>query len=245
MRDDVYQFATPHAVRHDRTVWSQPEGVVRPDVVLHRLHRDQQAPAHLTRKARRFGTEQAAAHGRVDAIRADNRVGFNFGTVRESSTSAISIGVHAHASRSQTDAIRRHGSGENVEQICPMDGTGSGAEALLQVPALKSLCENAAATSITYDQIFGLPRNRRTDASRSSERSAFIAFGWSATPAPISFNSGAASKTIGSKPRCRSASAAVRPPMPPPMIAIRAACRMPIPSRPRTVNWARRPLLGC
>jgi hypothetical protein len=62
----------------------------------------------------------------------------------------------------------------------------------------------------------------RTASSRSSERSAFIAFGPSATPAPISFSSIAASYTLTSNPRRSNAPAAVSPPMPPPIIAIRA-----------------------
>src|SRR5256886_17714433 len=39
--------------------------------------------------------------------------------------------------------------------------------------------------------------------------------------APTSSNSGACSKTCGSKPNCLKASAALKPQMPPPMIAIR------------------------
>src|ERR1700716_1197470 len=48
------------------------------------------------------------------------------------------------------------------------------------------------------------------------------AFGWIETPAPISLSTSACSNTVASRPRARSASAAVRPPMPPPTIAMRS-----------------------
>src|SRR5882724_10381288 len=48
------------------------------------------------------------------------------------------------------------------------------------------------------------------------------AFGWIETPAPISLRTSACSNTVTSRPRARSASAAVRPPIPPPTIAMRS-----------------------
>src|SRR6267142_1867140 len=48
------------------------------------------------------------------------------------------------------------------------------------------------------------------------------AFGWIETPAPISLTTSACSNTVASRPRARSASAAVRPPIPPPIIAMRS-----------------------
>src|SRR6266850_7528074 len=48
------------------------------------------------------------------------------------------------------------------------------------------------------------------------------AFGWIETPAPISRITSACSNTVTSRPRARSASAAVRPPIPPPTIAMRS-----------------------
>src|SRR5882672_2988542 len=47
------------------------------------------------------------------------------------------------------------------------------------------------------------------------------AFGWIETPAPISLRTSACSNTVTSRPRARNASAAVRPPIPPPTIATR------------------------
>src|SRR6266850_8139238 len=48
------------------------------------------------------------------------------------------------------------------------------------------------------------------------------AFGWIETPAPISLTTSACSNTVTSRPRARSASAVVRPPLPPPTIAMRS-----------------------
>src|SRR5271168_331827 len=48
------------------------------------------------------------------------------------------------------------------------------------------------------------------------------AFGWIETPAPISLRASACSNTATSRPRARSASAAVKPPIPPPTIAMRS-----------------------
>src|ERR1700687_1922894 len=48
------------------------------------------------------------------------------------------------------------------------------------------------------------------------------AFGWIETPAPISLRTSACSNTVASRPLARSASAAVRPPIPPPTIAMRS-----------------------
>jgi len=48
------------------------------------------------------------------------------------------------------------------------------------------------------------------------------AFGWIETPAPISLRISACSNTVASRPLARSASAAVRPPIPPPTIAMRS-----------------------
>src|SRR6266699_1860887 len=47
-----------------------------------------------------------------------------------------------------------------------------------------------------------------------------IAFGQTAIAPPTSSNFGACSKTCGSKPNCLRARAALKPPIPPPMIAI-------------------------
>src|ERR1700730_2006074 len=48
------------------------------------------------------------------------------------------------------------------------------------------------------------------------------AFGWIETPAPISLRTSACSNTVALRPLARSASAAVRPPIPPPTIAMRS-----------------------
>ena len=65
------------------------------------------------------------------------------------------------------------------------------------------------------------PATFRTPSSTPMNRSTRIALGCSATPAPISFSSPAASYTDTSAPARSSALAAVSPPMPPPMIATR------------------------
>ena len=65
------------------------------------------------------------------------------------------------------------------------------------------------------------PATFRTPSSTPIARSTRIALGCSATPAPISRSSAAASYTRTSTPARDSAIAAVSPPMPPPMIATR------------------------
>src|ERR1700722_19214157 len=65
------------------------------------------------------------------------------------------------------------------------------------------------------------PATFRTPSSTPIARSTRIALGCSATPAPISRSSAAASYTRTSTPARASAIAAVSPPMPPPMIATR------------------------
>ena len=65
------------------------------------------------------------------------------------------------------------------------------------------------------------PATFRTSSSTPMNRSTRIALGCSATPAPISLSSPAASYTDTSAPARDSAFAAVSPPMPPPMIATR------------------------
>src|SRR5260221_2939304 len=69
----------------------------------------------------------------------------------------------------------------------------------------------------------------RSWSSRPTRLSNRAAFGWIETPAPISLRTSACSNTATSRPRARSASAAVRPPMPPPTIAMRSEPAIPRP----------------
>jgi len=62
----------------------------------------------------------------------------------------------------------------------------------------------------------------RSWPSRPTRFSNRAAFGWIETPAPISLRTSACSNTVTSRHLARSASAAVRPPIPPPTIAMSA-----------------------
>jgi hypothetical protein len=69
------------------------------------------------------------------------------------------------------------------------------------------------------------PATWRTASSIPIIRSTRMALGCSATPAPISLSSGAASYTDTSSPARPRAHPAVAPPIPPPMIATRVIGR--------------------
>src|SRR5689334_10753672 len=88
------------------------------------------------------------------------------------------------------------------------------------------------------------PATARTPSSTPIARSTFIALGCRATPAPISLSSAAASYTATSIPARDRAFAAVRPPMPPPMIATRVmpgpvSCQAPCHARPLVISGER------
>ena len=160
MRNHVDQFATTHPVHHDRTVRSDPQRVVRRINVPHRVDRHKEPPAHFPGELRRVRTDQACAHGRVDAIGTDDDIGFDFVSICESSAGAMVVSLDTHAPGPQLDSSGGQRSGKNIKQVRSVRRAAYRAKTSLEIATLWCLCQDATAPAIAHNLIFGLPCDR-------------------------------------------------------------------------------------
>ena len=138
--------------------------------------------------------EEVLAHHRMDAVGADDDVGLGDAAVGERQDRAIGLVPHRDALGVQAHARRVDGAREDLVQVGAIDLVVAGAEPALE-RALHRQSGRASARSASCRSVW-LPGSTATATmSRSMPRAriAFIAFGPSCTPAPISPSAGACS----------------------------------------------------
>ena len=112
VRDPVHQLTRPHVVMHDAAARPHPvERVGWDESGRQTVGRGLAAPADHAREARLAGPQQAIAHHRVDAVGADDRVEFFFGSAGEAQRTGV--GVDARALDAGLDGI----GGQRLAQV--------------------------------------------------------------------------------------------------------------------------------
>jgi len=96
----------------------------------------------------------------VDAVGADNDIGFDFVSVGESNAGAVRVRLDTYAPGSELDSSGRQGSGKDIQQVGSVRSAPSRAESLLEVATLWRLRQDSTAPAITHDLVFGFPRDR-------------------------------------------------------------------------------------
>ncbi len=98
----------PHLGRHLQPQFSQP------------LLGDQAPVGDTTGEARLVGAEQRSAHGGVDAISADQRVGLDHGAVGEPRLDPVATIGHVDQAVTEMNALGRNGCGQRRQQVGPV-----------------------------------------------------------------------------------------------------------------------------
>src|SRR5438874_2459281 len=104
MRDDVDEFATSYGVVNDMTMWSHPHrALCNGNVVGHRASGRHAAPADAASKSRRFGTDEALSHNRMNPVGADDNVRLDLAAVGKARYGAAILRLDNDAASSKTE----------------------------------------------------------------------------------------------------------------------------------------------
>src|SRR6516225_2371094 len=118
MRDDVDELAASYWVVHDMAMRAHPHRAFRNgNVARHRAGRRHAAPADTPSKSRRVRAEQAPSHNRMNAVGADDNVGFDIAAVGQSCHSTAIASFDADAVGSKPDIDPLEGTAKGVEQV--------------------------------------------------------------------------------------------------------------------------------
>src|SRR5215472_13563581 len=151
------------------------------------------------------GTEDRAAHQRMDAVGADHHVRFGAVPVDEVQPQRAVAVVQADAPATELDAPRGHLGFDDAEQVRAVGG--------VRVLAVEPFADGQV--------LAGQHRPVRPAAELPADVQPHAAFGATTRPAPTSVSRPACSYTVLGSPWRRKNAAVARPPMPPPTIAIR------------------------
>src|SRR5215469_6889729 len=127
--DDVDELAAPNSVIDNRAVWPEPETLIGLEPPRGQFRdRDDAAVADLPGELRRIGAEQARANGRMDAVGAEDDIGFDLGAIGEPRRSAVVAGRDCLAPCAEAHDVSRDRLRKDVEQISPVDRAPARAE---------------------------------------------------------------------------------------------------------------------
>src|SRR5205823_6581023 len=159
--DDVDQLATPNQVHDYGAVRSKPGGAVGGGQPAgHGINRDHAAPANLAREARRVRSKETGPNRRMDAVCANQDVGFDLAAIAEPGRRRVRISGNADAASAERNDLVGYSRGQGVQEVSAVRGAAGGSEARREVAAARRAGDDSTSAPVAQEPVFGFEGDR-------------------------------------------------------------------------------------